>query len=78
MNVIANGLAYAALIALAVGHIWVLVIAFQDEVVWGILSLFPPVWLIYVASNWKKCSRPFLIWLGGAALIVLVSALHKG
>ncbi len=55
-----------------VGGIWILVKAFQTSVLWGLGSLFVPfVSLIFVIAHWRDAKKPFLIHLGGVALIIV-------
>jgi hypothetical protein len=71
MLLLVVGLAVAA-----VGGIWLIVVAFQESVLWGLGSLFIPlVGLAFVISHWDAAKRPFLINLGGALLIVLGTVL---
>ena len=56
----------------AVGGIWILVKAFQESIWWGLGSLFVPiVGLIFVLTHWQEAGKPFLIQLGGSALMVV-------
>ena len=60
------GLGGLALIANLVGGVWLIVLAFQESVVWGLLSLFVPcAQLVFVAQHWQKAKRPALLSLGG-------------
>lgn len=62
-----------------VGGIWILMLAFQESIVWGIGCIFVPfVSLIFVVMNWDEAKKPFLINLGGLALMILGSALGGG
>ena len=55
-----------------IGAIWLLVLAFKKSIVWGLASLFiGPVLLVFAIMNWGDCKKPFLIWLGGFALIMV-------
>lgn len=56
------------LIAL-VGGIWIIVIAFQDSIAWGLGCLFVPcVQLIFAFTHWEDTKVPFLISVGGSVL----------
>jgi hypothetical protein len=60
----------------AVGGIWLIVVAFQESVLWGLGSLFIPlVGLAFVISHWDTAKRPFLVNIGGAVLMVLGSVM---
>jgi len=64
-----------------VGGIWLLVVAFQESVLWGLGSIFVPfVSLIFVILHWDVAKKPFLynllgtvILFVGAILMALVS-----
>ena len=59
-----------------VGGLWIVVIAFQESVLWGLCSLFIPcVALYYVITHWEKTKKPFLIEVAGGLLCALGSAL---
>jgi hypothetical protein len=61
------GLGGVALIANLVGAVWLLVLAFQESVLWGLLSLFVPcAQLVFVVQHWQKAKRPALLSLGGS------------
>ena len=68
------GIAATALIAIGgiimlIGGIWLLVVAFQESILWGLGSLFVPfVGLIFAIMHWEKAGKPFLISLGGFVL----------
>ncbi|MFK3651381.1 hypothetical protein ACI2IY_23540 [Lysobacter enzymogenes] len=60
-----------ALISLGAG-LWLLVLAFQEGIWWGLGSLLlSPVMLVFVILHWSVAKRPFLINLGGAALMIV-------
>jgi hypothetical protein len=64
-----NALVYLGVIIAAVGGIWLLVVAFQKSVWWGLGSLLVPmVSLVFVILNWQDSKKPFLIQLAGLAL----------
>jgi hypothetical protein len=55
-----------------IGGIWIVVIAFQESILWGLGSLLVPlVGLIYVAMHWEETKKPFLILVGGIVVAVL-------
>lgn len=59
-------------IAMVAGGLWLLVVIFQESVLWGIGSLlFGPISLIFVILNWEISKKPFLVNLGGAAVFFL-------
>lgn len=56
----------------AVGSIWILVNAFKESILWGILSIIIPfVLLIFALMNLDKCKKPLGIWLAGVVLYVI-------
>ena len=61
-----------ALIIALISSIWLIVVAFQKSVLWGVLCfLFPfPVFGIFVAMNWNVAKKPFLIWIFSFGLFV--------
>ncbi|TWT33595.1 hypothetical protein KOR34_34270 [Posidoniimonas corsicana] len=78
MGVIGSLLMGVGAIVAIVGGIWVLVVAFQESIVWGLLSLFIPfAALVFVIMHWNKAAKPFLINVAGAVLM-FVGALIAG
>jgi hypothetical protein len=58
--------------------IWIVVLAFQESVLWGLGCLFlPVVGIVFAIMYWDTAHKPFLISLGGAAL-AFVGALISG
>lgn len=43
-----------------VGYVWVAVIGFRKDVLWGFGCLFSPINLIFVMQNWDDCRRAFI------------------
>ncbi len=69
---LASALFYGGGIVALIGLLMVLVEAFKESVVWGLLCLFIPlVALVFVATHWRKTRRGFFLWLGGAVAIAL-------
>ena len=63
------------LIAL-VGAIWLLVVAFQKSIWWGLGSLLIPfVSLIFVIMHWQVSKKPFLISIAGGVLLGVAAAM---
>ena len=57
-----------AMLASLAGQIWVVVVAFKDSTMQGILVLFVPFYFfIYVFKHWDECGAAFYLWLGGQA-----------
>jgi type IV pilus assembly protein PilA len=61
------GLGGLALLANLVGGVWLIVLAFQQSLMWGLLSLFVPcAQLVFIAQHWHEAKRPALLSLGGS------------
>lgn len=59
------------------GGLWVVVLAWQKGIVWGLGCLFFPVLqLIYVALNWKEAKSAFLLQLAGFGALILAAVLR--
>ncbi len=59
-----------------VGGIWIVVIAFQESVLWGLgCLLIPCIALYYVITHWEKTKKPFLIEVAGGVICAIGSAL---
>lgn len=57
-----------------IGGIWLLVVAFQESVWWGLGSLFlTPVAIVFVILHWQVSKKPFLISLAGTILCVFAA-----
>jgi hypothetical protein len=64
------------MILAVVGGIWLLVVAFQESVWWGLGSLLLPfVSLIFVIMHWQVSKKPFLISLAGGVLLGIAAAM---
>ncbi|MBX9720073.1 MAG: hypothetical protein K2X81_01655 [Candidatus Obscuribacterales bacterium] len=56
-------------LAMAVSGVWLIVVAFQKSIVWGLCYLFVPfAGLAFICMNWDRASKPFLLNL--LALVV--------
>jgi hypothetical protein len=63
-------------IAGATGGLWLLVVAFQESVLWGLGCLFIPiVSLIFVIMHWDEAGKLFLISLAGSIAMVVGAAM---
>ncbi len=59
-------------IAVAIGGIWFLVVAFQESVLWGIGCLIIPlVSLIFLIMHFDKAWRPFALQIAGLVPLYL-------
>jgi hypothetical protein len=73
------GIGIAGTIALFAGSIWFLVVAFQQEIIWGLACLFIPfVSLIFLIKYWNKASKPFAVWVAGILGILLGKLIREG
>jgi len=55
-----------------VGSIMVLIAAFKESIVWGLLSLFVPVViLIFALTHWAESKKGVFFWIGGIILLVV-------
>lgn len=69
MAVIGMLLAIAGLIVAIGGYIWFLIVAFQENILWGVGSLLLPiVGLVFLVLHFDRAGKPFLIQLAGGAL----------
>jgi hypothetical protein len=60
------------MILTVVGGIWLLVVAFQTSVWWGLGSLLIPfVGLVFVFMHWQPSKKPFLIYVVGFVLLAI-------
>lgn len=67
-----TALYFAGLLVLVVSGIWLLVVAFQTSVLWGLLSLLVPfASLVFVIIHWQVAKKPFLWQLLGVAMVVV-------
>ena len=69
MSTLGTLLQIVGVVIAMVGGIWLLVVAFQESLMWGLVCLFCNVVVIYFAiTHWEKAKKPFLIEVGGALL----------
>lgn len=53
-----------------VGGMWLLVLAFQENILWGLAYMIIPfVSLVFLVMFWEDTKKPFLISLGGTLLM---------
>jgi hypothetical protein len=53
-----------------IGALWLVVLAFQESILWGLGSLIVPfVSLIFALTHWEEAKTPFLTAIVGAILI---------
>jgi hypothetical protein len=59
-------------IGAAIAGIWFLIVAFQEDVWWGLGCLFVPfVSLIFLFAHWEEAKRPFLAELAACVPLLL-------
>ena len=62
-----------------IGYIWLLVVIFQNSILWGLGSIvIPLVGLIFVAMNWEDTKKPFLTQLGGVGIAIVGAVMEGG
>jgi len=67
-----------ALVAFGAG-IWLLIVAFQESIWWGLGSLFLPfVSLVFAIMHWDRAGSPFLVSLAGTAVMFIGAAMSGG
>jgi hypothetical protein len=60
------------------GHLWIVVEAWQKGVLWGFgCLLFPVVSLIYVALNWKLVKNAFFLEVGGLIAVSIAESMAR-
>ena len=79
MEIIGGLLVLVGGLAAIVGGIWILVLAFQESLIWGLGCFFVPfVSLIFVIMNWDISKNAFFLNLGGGVLAVLGMVIGGG
>lgn len=57
---------------LAIGGLWLLVLAFQENIWWGLGSLLvSPVLLVFGIVHWHKSKTPLLLSAAGSVLFAI-------
>jgi hypothetical protein len=76
MATLAMILAVIGYIISLVGGIWLLVVAFQEGIGWGLACLLLPfVSIVFVILHWEDAKSPFLTSLAGGVALILASVL---
>ncbi len=61
---------FAAYAAVAVGQIWLIVLAFRTGLLWGLTSLFiSPVAILFAVTHWRSGRDPLLLEVTGVLLL---------
>lgn len=57
-----------------VGSVWIIVLAWQRNILWGLVCfLVPIVQLVYVAGHWKESKDGFFLQIAGLVLMILAA-----
>jgi hypothetical protein len=60
------------------GALWVIVLAWQKGILWGLgCLLFPVIQLIYIALNWKQAKSAFFLQLAGLGAFLLAAVIGR-
>jgi hypothetical protein len=67
-----------SLALLAIGGLWLLVLAFKENIWWGLGSLFvSPVLLVFGIIHWHKSKTPLLLYAAGSVLLAInIAQMH--
>lgn len=69
---------WAAYILCFLGGLWIVVMAWQKGILWGLGCLFFPVLqLIYVALNWKQAKSAFFLQVAGFVSFLVYVAISN-
>ena len=67
------------LIVFVIGGLWLLVVAFQQNVLWGIASILIPILpLMFLCLHWQAGKKPFQLQIVGLALVIIGTLLGGG
>ncbi|MCJ8328525.1 MAG: hypothetical protein HRT89_03100 [Lentisphaeria bacterium] len=70
MEILGHLLAIFGIVVIVVCSFWMLLLAFQESILWGLGYMFVPfVSMIFIISFWSETKRPFLIGLCGFLFI---------
>jgi hypothetical protein len=62
----------AGYLVLVVGGLWMVIVAFQESVLWGIgCMVLPFLGLVFLFMYWQQAKRPFFLQLAGMALVLV-------
>jgi hypothetical protein len=60
------------------GGLWIIVLAWERDIVWGLACLLVPIaQLLFVALNWKQSKQAFFLWLAGFMAFFLSSVVGR-
>lgn len=64
-----TALFYLGWILSIIGGVWLIVLAFQDSILWGVLTLLIPcALLVFIVKAWPVTMRPTLISIAGSVI----------
>ena len=79
METIGMVLLFVGFAVMAVGGLWLLVVAFQQSVGWGLACMFIPfVVIVFLVKFWDDAKKPFFIYLAGLVPYIIGIALAGG
>jgi len=56
------------------GTLWVIVLAWQRSVLWGLVCLLVPiVQLVYIVAHWKEAKEGFFLQIFGFTLVIIAT-----
>jgi len=70
MHALLSLVAFAGVIAIVIGGVWMLIRAFSEGIIWGLGCLFLPlVSLFFLIVHWRQAKDPFFLQLLGIGII---------
>jgi hypothetical protein len=56
------------------GTLWIIVLAWQRSVLWGLIFLLVPiVQLVYIVAYWKEAKEGFFLRIFGFTLVIIAT-----
>jgi hypothetical protein len=72
----AAALALLGIVIIGIGAIWMLIVAFQESVLWGLGCLIVPfVSLVFLVMFWSRAKNPFFVQLAGVVIMAIGMAM---
>ncbi len=71
MEVIRDILLMTGFLIAIIGELWILLEAFGESKLWRFGCLFPPIFLIFLITDWRDSSKPFFMIVGGWSLFYI-------
>ncbi len=76
--VLASILLWAGYALCFLGGLWIVVLAWQKGILWGLgCLLFPVLQLFYVALNWKEAKSAFFLQVAGLVAFLVYAAIGQ-